>query len=415
MRVNKLARILIEITSVIVTFVRFTGNGIVLSVRPTWFRPRCPKCGKIRPGYDRSKKPTSWVHLTLARFPIILEYAPRRTDCPTCGVLVERVPWARHDSRFTRPFEEKVAYLAQITNKTAVSNLMGVSWRTIGNIVNRVVKDNIDPNRLDNLRNIGVDEFGYRKRHRYVTVVVDHDRQRVVWASKGKSSETLDKFFDELGEQRTALLEAVTIDMSAAYIKSIKDNAPNATIVFDRFHVQRLASDAIDEVRCGMVNDLKKLDDPDAAKAVKKTKFVLLKNPWNLTIKQWGKLAEIQRHNATLYRAYLLKETLAAVFDEADYDDAKRELNRWLSWAVRSRLLPFVKLAKTIKKYKDGILAFFKTRLTNGRAEGINNKLRTIARRAFGFHSAEALCAMLFLCCGGIKLSPPLPKAWCYF
>jgi transposase len=150
---------------------------------------------------------------------------------------------------------------------------MGVSWRTVGNIVNRVVKDNIDPNRLDNLRNIGVDEFGYRKRHRYVTVVVDHDRQRVVWAIKGKSSETLDSFFSELGEQRTALLEAVTIDMSASYIKSITDNAPNATIVFDRFHVQKLASEAIDEVRCSMVNDLKKLDDPEEAKSIKARKF----------------------------------------------------------------------------------------------------------------------------------------------
>lgn len=415
MRVNKFARILIEITRVIVTFVRFTRSGIVLSVRPTWFRPRCPICRKIRPGYDRSKKPTSWVHLSLATSPIILEYTPRRTECPTCGVLVELVPWARHDSRFTRPFEEKVAYLAQITNKTAVSNLMGISWRTVGNIVKRVVKDNIDPNRLDNLRNIGVDEFGYRKRHRYVTIVVDHDRQRVVWAKKGKSSETLDEFFSELGEQRTVLLEAVTIDMSAAYIKSIKTNAPNATIVFDRFHVQKLASEAIDEVRCSMVNSLKELDDPEAAKAIKKTKFVLLKNPWNLTIRQWGKLNEIQRHNAPLYRAYLLKETLAAVFDETDYDDATRELDRWIAWAVRCRLKPFVKLAKTIKKYKEGILAFFNTRLTNGRAEGTNNKLRTIARRAFGFHSAEALCAMLFLCCGGIELSPPLPKAWCDF
>ncbi len=350
MRVNKLARILVEITSVIVTFVRFTGSGIVLSVRPRWFRTRCPICGKIRPGYDRSKKPTSWVHLTLATFPIVLEYTPRRTDCPTCGVLVERVPWARHNSRFTRPFEEKVAYLAQITNKTAVSNLMGISWRTVGNIVNRVVKDNLDPNRLDGLRNIGVDEFSYRKHHRYITVVVDHDRRRVVWAKKGKTSETLDEFFSELGAQRTALLEAVTIDMSAAYIKSITDKAPNATIVFDRFHVQKLASEALDEVRCGMVNQLKELDDPEGAKSIKKTKYVLLKNFWNLTIKQWGKLHEVQRHNAPLYRAYLLKETLAAVFDETDYDDAKRELSRWLAWAVRSKLKPFIKLAKTIKK-----------------------------------------------------------------
>jgi transposase len=415
MRANKLARILVEITSVIVTFIRITQYSLVISVRPTWFKARCPICKRIRPGYDRKKEPTSWVHLSLATIPIILEYTPRRVDCPTCGIHVEMVPWARHDSRFTRPFEEKVAYLAQITNKTEVSRIMGISWRTVGNIVNRVVKDNIDPNRLDGLRNIGVDEFSYRRRHRYITVVVDHDRRRVVWAMEGKTSETLDAFFSELGTQRTALLEAVTIDMSAAYIKSITDNAPNATIVFDRFHVQKLASEALDEVRCGMVNQLKELDDPEEAKSVKKTKYVLLKNFWNLSIKQWGKLYEVQRLNAPLYRAYLLKETLAAVFDETDYDDATRELDSWLTWAVRSRLKPFIKLAKTIKKYREGILAFFKTRLTNGRVEGINNKLRTIARRAFGFHSAEALCAMLFLCCGGIVLNPPLPKHWCDF
>jgi transposase len=313
-------------------------------------------CGKIRTGYDRKKPPTSWVHLTMATIPIVLEYTPRRTDCPTCGVHVELVPWARHDSRFTRPLEEKVAYLAQITNKTEVSRIMGVSWRTVGNIVTRVVKDNIDPHRLDNLRNIGVDEFSYRKRHRYVTVVVDHDRKRVIWASKGKTSDTLDAFFLELGEKRTALLEAITIDMSAAYIKSIKDNAPNATIVFDRFHVQKLASEALDAVRCEMVRELNDLDDPEAAKAVKRTKYVLLKNPWNLTIKQWGKLSEVQRHNAPLYRAYLLKEALAEVFDETDYDDATLELDRWRAWAVRSRLKPFVKLAKTIKKYREGFL-----------------------------------------------------------
>lgn len=415
MRVNKLARILIEIASLFVTFVYFDRNCLIFCVRPSWFKPRCPICGKIRQRYDRKRTPTRWVHLSLGSIPIILEYAPWRTECSTCGIHVELVPWARHNVRFTRPFEEKVAYLAQVTNKTEVSKLMGISWRTVGSIIQRVVADNLDPYRLDGLRNIGVDEFSYRKRHRYVTVVVNHDRRRVVWADKGKSSETLDQFFEELGHERSSLLDAVTIDMSGGYIKSIKNNAPNATIVFDRFHVQKLASEALDEVRRDMVREFKNLDDPESASSIKKTRFVLLKNPWDLSIKQWIKLHEVQRHNAPLYRAYLLKETLAAVFDETVFEDAKRELERWLAWAYRCKLKPFVKLAKTIKKYKEGILAFFRTRLTNGRAEGINNKLRMIARRAFGFHSAQALCSMLFLCCGGITLNPLLPTPWCYF
>jgi transposase len=118
---------------------------------------------------------------------LILEYASRRVECPDCGVLVELVPWARPGSRFTRPFEEMTAYLAQVTNKTKVARMMGISWRTVGNIVERIVADRLDPERLDGLERIGVDEFSYRKRHNYITTVVDHDKRRIVWAAEGKS------------------------------------------------------------------------------------------------------------------------------------------------------------------------------------------------------------------------------------
>jgi len=155
------------------------------------------------------------------------------------------------------------------------------------------------------------------------------------------------------------------------------------------------------------------IDDPDGAAAIKKSRYALLKSPWNLSAKEWDKLAAIQKHNAPLYRAYLLKVSLAAVFEETSRDDAEQELDRWLAWASRSRLGPFVKAAQTIRKYKDGILAYVVTRLTNGLVEGFNNKLRMIARRAFGFHSAGALIGMLFLCCGGVALDPPLPGPWC--
>jgi len=323
------------------------------------------------------------------------------------SVVVEKVPWAPHKSRFTRDFEELVAYLAQVSDKTRVTELMGISWVTVGEIVERVVARCLDASRLEGLRRIGVDEFGYRKHHRYLTTVVDHDRQRVVWAAPGRSAATLGAFFAALGPERCAELECVTIDMSGGYRKAVEEHAPQAQIVYDRFHVQRLASDAVDEVRRSQVRDLGV--GSEEGRAIKGTRYALLKNPWDLTRQEKQKLSELQRTNARLYRAYLLKETLAQALDYRQPGHARRALEDWLAWASRSKLPPFVRVARTIRKHLEGVVAGLKERLTNGIVEGFNNKLRMIARRAFGFHSPEPLIAMLYLCCGGIQLNPPLP------
>jgi transposase len=343
----------------------------------------------------------------MGRLRIWLEYAPRRVECPGCGVRSEQVPWAAHGSRFTGDFEELVAYLAQVTDKTRVTELMGISWTTVGAIVERVVARRLDSSRLEGLRRIGVDEFSYRKRHRYLTTVVDHDRRRVVWAAAGRSAETLGAFFDALGEERCAQLECVTMDMAGGYIKAVEERLPEAQIVFDRFHVQRLASDALDEVRREL---LRKIRGTEEGRELFRSRFALLKNPWNLTRRETEKLRDVQRTNVPLYRAYLLKETLAQALDYKQTWRAKRALREWLAWASRSKLAPFVKAARTIREHFDRILAYIQERLTNGIVEGFNNKLRMIARRAYGFHSPPPLIAMLYLCCGGIKLDPPLPK-----
>ena len=143
--------------------------------------------------------------------------------------------------------------------------------------------------------------------------------------------------------------------------------------------------------------------------AIKKSRWPLLNNPWNLTRKQRQKLSEIQKNNKRLYRAYLLKEALAKALDYRQPWRARKALDEWLAWASRSRQAAFLRVAHTIRKYKEGILAYIEERLTNGIVEGINNRIRMVARRAFGFHSAEALMAMLYLCCSGIQLNPPLP------
>ncbi len=406
MRITTVFRKFLHVEHLYVDEVALAQEGLYLHVRPRWKRARCGQCGKKASGYDRQSLRT-WRHLSWGRVSVRLVYALRRVECAECGVRTEKVPWAEGNSRFTLDFEEMVAYLAQVTDKTRVTKLMGISWQTVGKIVERVVQRRLDNTRLDNLERIGVDEFSYRKRHRYLTIVVDHDSRRVVWARGGHNSEALEEFFKELGLDRCFNIKEVTIDMSAAYLKAVKDWLPQATVIFDRFHVQRLASEAVDEVRRSIVREL---DDAEEASAIKGTRFALLKNPWDLTRSEKIKLSELQRKNRTLYRAYLLKETLARALDYLQPKRATDTLTEWLAWASRSKLKPFVKAARTIRKHFDGILAYVKNRLTNGFTEGINNKLRMVARRAFGFHSADALIAMLFLTCGGIHLDPPIPE-----
>jgi len=396
----------LKITNLFVTGVELAAEGLVVCVRPRWQKPRCGGCGKRAPGYDQGAE-RRWRHLGVGRTYIWLAYAPRRVNCPLCGVRTEEVPWARPGNhRFTREFEELVAYLAQVTDRTTVTRLMGISWVTVGSIVERVVRDRLDESRLDGLRRIGVDEFSYRRRHRYLTTVVDHDRRRVVWAAAGHSSETLAAFFTRLGPDRCAEIEVVTIDMSGAYRKAIAAHLPDATVVFDRFHVQQLASRALDQVRRQQLRGLRGTPE---GKALFRSRFVLLKNPWNLSPKERAKLRDIERANQPLFRAYLLKEMLAKALDYHQPKRARETLEDWLSWASRSRLRPFVQAARTIRKHLEGVLAYVQERLTNGVVEGINNRLRMIARRAYGFHRPEPMISMLYLCCGGIRLDPPLP------
>ena len=402
MRLKSLLHQLLGLAYTRVVDCTFVEDGLVIDVAPTWRRPRCSSCGHDCRGYDRAAG-RRWRHLDAAGMKLYLRYDTRRVDCPRCGVVVEHLPWADVSAWFTRPFEDHVGYLAQRSDKSTVSNLMRVAWTTVGDIIQRVVKrhQRFDP--LDDLTHIGVDEISYRKHHEYVTVVVDHVRGKIVWASKGKNADTLKAFFTELGAARLAKLQAVTIDMSGAYIKAVTEAAPHAQIIFDRFHVQRLAHDALDRVRRAEVREVA---TPDAGAALKRTRWALHKNPWNLTGIERDKLTALPAANRRLFRAYLLKEALAAILDGRQVHVARRKLGEWTMWAAHSQLKPFRKLATTIRGHLEGILAYVSSRLSNGRTEALNGKARTITRRAYGLHSASALIALLKLCCSGIELSP---------
>lgn len=403
MRATTLLSKLFAIKHARVTGAAFDVEGLLCDVEPTTRIARCGACGRrCRKIHDR-REPRRWRGLDLAGMRCWLRYAPRRVKCAQCGVTTEMVPWAAHDSWFTWAFEQTAAYLAQQCNRTVVATKMRVAWSTVGSIIRRVVDRLAPSDVLDGLTHIGVDELSYRKHHKYLTIVVDHVTGNVVWAREGRSAETLEAFFQELGTERCAKLQAVSVDMCQSYIKAVQAMAPNAALVFDRFHVQRLVQDALDELRRAQVREL---TDPDERKALKGTRWALQKNPWNLNGVESAKLTELQSVNRTLYRGYLLKESLAAILDRNQQHVARAKLQEWISWATHSALPPFVKAGKTIRKHIDGIIAYVATGISNGRSEGLNGKARTITRRAYGFHDASSLIAMLFLCCAGIKLQP---------
>lgn len=402
MRGTTLLRILLDQKQMKVTGFELTEDGLIVAVAPTTRVARCGGCGCKAPTYD--SRPRQWRHLDFAGMRVWLRYEIRRADCKRCHApTTELVPWAEHASPFTRDFEDTVALMAQKADKTTVRKTMGIAWQTVGAIVERVVARRGRDDLLEGLRDIGIDEISYKKHHHYLTVVTDHVRGCVVWVGVGKTSETLGQFFDLLGEERTARLKTISIDMSKAFIEAVQKRAPEAEIVFDRFHVQRLVHNALDEVRREEVRERRGTED---GRAIKKTRWPLQKNPWNLTPKEADKLATVQAANRRLFRAYLLKETFCEALDGEVAYFARVKLHAWIAWAMRSQLEPFRKAASTVQKYIDGIVAYVATGLSNGRSEGMNSKVRTITKRSYGFHDAGALMAMIYLCCTGLVLAP---------
>ncbi len=382
---------------------------IVVSVRPSWReRDRCGECRRRSPGFDLGDGRRCWRALDLGSTKAFFEAEAPRVTCRCHGVVVCAVPWARHTSRFTRAFEDQTAWLAVNTSKSAVAELMRIAWRTVGAICERVCDDaRRDIDLLSGLRRIGIDEISHRKGQRYLTVVVDHDTGRLIWAAAGRDRKTVERFFDELGEERCKQITLVSCDMAGWIAVPVADRLPGAVRCVDPFHVIQLATDALDEIRRDVWNDARRAGHVAAAKDLKGARYALCKNPENLTERQHAKLADIQKTNRPLYRAYLLKEQLRQIYRLPAYAAIKL-LDDWIAWARRCRLEPFVKLAKTITKQRAGIVAAIEHGLSNARVEAINTQIRMITRRAFGFHSPNALIALAMLSLSG--LCPPLPR-----
>ncbi|HZD70818.1 MAG TPA: ISL3 family transposase [Actinomycetes bacterium] len=384
-------------------------EAVVVHVRPR--RPkrrRCGRCEKPAPGYDDGEGRRRWRGLDLGTVKVVLEADAPRVACFEHGVTVAWVPWARHGSGFTRDFEEQAAWLACHASKLAITQLLRIAWVTVGRIIARVVAERgagVDP--LEGLTRIGIDEISYVRGHKYLTVVVDHDSGRLVWIKPGRSKKTVAAFFDALGEARCAKIRLVSADAAEWISPVVAKRCPGAVRCMDPFHVCQWATNALDDVRRETWNAARRAGQKAVAKELKGARYALWKNPEDLTERQQAKLADIAATNKRLYRAYLLKEQLRMVFHQDTPEAAISLLERWLAWASRSQIPAFVKLARTVRKHKVAIYAAVAHGLTNARVESLNQKLRLLIRKAFGFRSADALIGMAWLAHGG--LCPPLP------
>jgi transposase len=386
------------------------GTGsLIVSVRPTkGNRSRCGRCGRRSPGYDQGEGPRLWRSLDAGTIVVFIEAQAPRVTCRDHGVTVSQVPWARHDTGHTRAFDDQIAWLAVHTSKTAVCSLMRIAWRTVGAVISRVVADartKSDP--FDGLTRIGIDEVSYKRGHKYLTVVVDHDTGRLVWAAPGRDKATLRKFFDLLGPVRAQQIVLVSADAADWIATVIHERCLNATLCADPFHMIAWATTALDEIRRQHWRDARLHAPKGTVQQIKGCRYALLKNPENLTEYQQVALASVQKLNKTMYRAYLLKEQFRLVF-KLRGPEAFRALNDWLKWAQRCRIKPFVNLAKRIKKHRTSIEATLTHGLSNALTESTNTKIRLLMRIAYGFRSTDNLIALCYLDRGGH--CPPLPN-----
>jgi transposase len=432
---------LLRLEGVWVRAVAFELDRVVVRVALRRTLLVCAHCEFSTPHRESAQPHESvWRHLDLGVWRLEVRARLRRLVCPEHGAHVEGVPFARHGARFTADFEDLVAWLATKTDRSAICRLVRIDWQTVGRIIARVGAEQLDGSRLAELYDIGIDEIAWRGGHRYLTLVTDHRAGKVVWGGVGRGAAVADAFFAELdpavdagrdpasapleaGREaviasadedrprvgpRAAQLEAISLDMGPGYALSARRHAPQAVICIDPYHVVALANRALDEVRRGYWNALRDSDQPDAARRFKDARWALLKNPDDHTSTQAATLRKLRRAGGDVWRAYTLKEALRAIFAPGlSPADVSALIDRFCSRAARSRLKPFIRLGRTIRKHAQGILAAVRTGTNQARVEALNNKARLITRRAYGFHSPHAALALIHLTCGPITLTLP--------
>ncbi len=385
--------------------VRVTGDvgGLVAQLAPDLrFLPRCGQC-RTRGSYRDTRPARRFRHVPLWGIPVVLRYAPRRVMCLQCaGVHVELMPWVRGKQQMTHALQVTLATWARALPWQQVARLFRCSWGTVATAVEAAVAYGLAHRDLEDVTHIGIDEISRKRGHIYVTNVYDLARKRLVWSGEGRSTDTLNAFFDFLGPEKTAALEGVCCDMWQPYILVIKDRAAQAVLVFDKFHIVRHLMAAVDQVRRDEVRE----KGPAHKALMYKTRFIWLKNQWNLTAPQVQRLGSLERLNLKINRAYLLKECFRLFWEYRRAGWAQRYLTHWCWWATHSRLPPLRDFARMLQRHEDDILNYFRMPINNGTVEGLNNKAKLVIHKAYGFRTAKNYIRNLYHCLADL----PLPQ-----
>ena len=386
-----------------VTTVKVGAEQVVVEIDR--LRCRALRCGVCRGPCRKVHQvgeARNWRDLSLRQLPLVLHYRPRRLRCARCGVHVEAVPWARFWARVTTALARAVAELARHLSWQETARHFRLDWKSVASIVRRVVAYGLERRRRRPLHLLGIDEVSRRKGHHYLTVVYDLERGVLLWVGEDRTEETLTRFFTALGRRRSATVRVVCLDMWQAYLKAVRCHAPNAQVLFDRFHLVQHLNRALDEVRR---QEWRRLSGREKT-SFKRTRFLLLKNPWNLTTDERERLSTLVRWNTPIVRAYYLKEVFQLFWTYRQPARAEQHLRRWMHSAMRSRLGPFKELVRRLRAHLDGVLAWTRLRVSNGALEGMNNKIKLVSHRSFGFRTVENFTAAIYHCCAQL----PLPE-----
>lgn len=437
MTISSLAKYIAGVKRMVVENVEIenpeTNPAIIISVRPAKGDScRCGICGKKCSGYDKGNVRRRWRAMDIGNsVKVYLESDSPRVWCKEHGAVVQMVPWARHGSKHTRSFEDTAVWMSLHLPRKAVSEYLRVSWDTVGPMVNRVEKENRSGEKqFDGLVRIGIDETSYKKGHKYITVVINHDTNTVVWAAKGFGKEVLESFFKKLTPAQRKSIQLVSGD-GARWIKdTVAEYCPQATFCIDPFHVVSWCEEALDTVRKQQWNEARrkaaeenkgkgkrqkgrpkggsvaKTAAQKEAEIMKNAKYPLLMNPDHLSEPAQAKLREILLYDRRLATAYRLKEGLRAIL-HLPAEEVRPALEKWRRRAWSCGIPEFVALQRKIRRHMNAIVATVAHQISNARVEATNNKIKLTIRMAYGFRNIDNLIALIYLRCGGKSICLP--------
>lgn len=392
MLIETIARGSLELKDHTITKANYGVDGsIELHIRAKIGRKLpCSCCGKRQKALDKLPART-WTHLSILGTKLKIIYQPRRVRC--CQKrIVEKIPWSIGKCQLTIQMIMAITIMAELLPWKQVAELFHVHWNTIRNAVQYAVSYGLATRKMGSVLYFGIDEISRKKGHVYCTNVYDLETKRLLWTGKGRSKATLDSFYEEVGSKLNSSVVAICCDMWQPYIDQIKNYYPNAVMVFDKFHIIAHLNKAIDEVRKQEARELKG-KDPGLLKG---TRYIWLKNPENLTVKQRVRLSSLVKLNLKINRAYILKEAFSVLWKYNTRGWARRYLKQWFWWATHSRLKPLRDFAWMLRRHEEGILNYFKVPISNGIVEGLNNKAKVISHRAYGFRTFETYRLALY-------------------